>query len=114
MANLAILGTHSTNGVAEIHTKLLKAHTVADFAEMFPERFSNKTNGVTPRRWLLLATPALPQTITEAIGDGWITDPAQLRKLTPLPHAPSLPHPSPNAHPPPTTPPPHSLHPTST
>ena len=59
MANLAIVGTHSTNGVAAIHSELLRTKTVADFAAMFPERFSNKTNGVTPRRWLLLANPNL-------------------------------------------------------
>ena len=59
MANLAIVGTHSTNGVAAIHSELLRTTTVADFAAMFPERFSNKTNGVTPRRWLLLANPDL-------------------------------------------------------
>ena len=74
MANLAIVGSHSTNGVAAIHSELLRTTTVKDLAEMFPERFSNKTNGVTPRRWLLLANPALAGTITEAIGDGWITD----------------------------------------
>ena len=74
MANLAIVGSHSTNGVAAIHSELLRTITVKDFAEMFPERFNNKTNGVTPRRWLLLANPALANTITEAIGDGWITD----------------------------------------
>jgi len=84
MANLAIVGSHSTNGVAAIHSKLLRAITVKDLAEMFPERFSNKTNGVTPRRWLLLANPALARTITEAIGDGWITDLDRLRKLKPL------------------------------
>jgi starch phosphorylase len=84
MANLAIVGSHSTNGVAAIHSKLLRTTTVKDLAEMFPERFSNKTNGVTPRRWLLLANPALARTITEAIGDGWITDLSQLRKLKPL------------------------------
>jgi starch phosphorylase len=84
MANLAIVGAHSTNGVAAIHSGLLRTVTVKDLAEMFPERFNNKTNGVTPRRWLLLANPALSRTITEAIGDGWITDLAQLRKLTPL------------------------------
>ena len=84
MANLAIVGSHSTNGVAAIHSKLLRTITVKDLAEMFPTRFSNKTNGVTPRRWLLLANPALAQTITEAIGDGWITDLDQLRKLKPL------------------------------
>src|SRR6202043_3195827 len=59
MANLAIVGSHSTNGVAAIHSKLLRTITVKDLAEMFPERFSNKTNGVTPRRWLLLSNPSL-------------------------------------------------------
>ena len=84
MANLAIVGSHSTNGVAAIHSELLRTQTVRDLAEMFPERFNNKTNGVTPRRWLLLANPALARTITEAIGDGWITDLGQLSKLKPL------------------------------
>ncbi len=84
MANLAIVGSHSTNGVAAIHSQLLRTMTVKDLAEVFPDRFSNKTNGVTPRRWLLLANPPLAQTITEAIGDGWITDLSQLSKLKPL------------------------------
>jgi len=84
MANLAIVGSHSTNGVAAIHSGLLRTTTVKDLAEMFPERFNNKTNGVTPRRWLLLANPALAGTITDAIGDGWITDLGQLRRLAPL------------------------------
>jgi glycogen phosphorylase len=84
MANLAIVGSHSTNGVAAIHSRLLRAITVKDLAEMFPERFSNKTNGVTPRRWLLMANPALARTITQAIGDGWMTDLSQLSKLKPL------------------------------
>ena len=84
MANLAIVGSHSTNGVAAIHSGLLRSVTVKDLAELFPERFNNKTNGVTPRRWLLLANPALAGTITEAIGDGWITDFAELTKLKPL------------------------------
>ena len=74
MANLAIVGSHSTNGVAAIHSQLLRTTTVRDLAEMFPERFNNKTNGVTPRRWLLLANPALAGTIIDAIGDAWITD----------------------------------------
>ena len=78
MANLAIVGSHSTNGVAAIHSQLLRTTTVKDLAEIFPERFNNKTNGVTPRRWLLLANPALPRH-HEAIGDGWITDLDQLR-----------------------------------
>ncbi len=84
MANLAIVGSHSTNGVAAIHSALLRSTTVKDLAEMFPERFSNKTNGVTPRRWLLLANPALARTITEAIGDGWITNLDELVRLKPL------------------------------
>ncbi len=84
MANLAIVGSHSTNGVAALHSELLQARVVPDFAALFPERFNNKTNGVTPRRWLLLANPALAAVITEAIGDGWITDLMQLEKLRPL------------------------------
>ena len=84
MANLAIVGSHSTNGVAAIHSELLRTTTVKDLAEMFPERFSNKTNGVTPRRWLLLCNPSLARTITESIGDGWIKDLGQLEKLKPL------------------------------
>ena len=84
MANLAIVGSHSTNGVAAIHSELLRKTTVKDLAEMFPERFNNKTNGVTPRRWLLLANPDLAGVITEAIGDGWKTDLSQLTRLKPL------------------------------
>jgi starch phosphorylase len=84
MANLAIVGSHSTNGVAAIHSELLRETTVKDLAETFPERFNNKTNGVTPRRWLLLANPALTRTISDAIGDGWVTDLSQLAKLKPL------------------------------
>jgi glycogen phosphorylase len=84
MANLAIVGSHSTNGVAAIHSQLLRTTTVKDLAEMFPERFSNKTNGVTPRRWLRLTNPALASVITEAIGEGWLTDLSHLRQLKPL------------------------------
>jgi glycogen phosphorylase len=84
MANLAIVGSHSTNGVAAIHSNLLRTETVRDLAEMFPDRFNNKTNGVTPRRWLLLSNPALARTITEAIGEGWITDLDRLASLKPL------------------------------
>ena len=90
MANLAIVGTHSTNGVAEIHTRLLRTTVVADLAEIFPERFNNKTNGVTPRRWLLLANPDLSRLITDAIGDGWVTDLSQLEKIVPLADDPSF------------------------
>jgi starch phosphorylase len=84
MANLAIVGSHSTNGVAAIHSRLLRTTTVRDLAEVFPERFNNKTNGVTPRRWLLLSNPTLSHTITKAIGGSWITDLGQLKNLKPL------------------------------
>ena len=84
MANLAIVGSHSTNGVAAIHTELLRKVTVKDLAETFPERFNNKTNGITPRRWLLLANPELSAAITEVIGNNWMTDLNQLSKLRPL------------------------------
>ena len=90
MANLAIVGSHSTNGVAEIHSRLLRATVVRDLAELLPERFNNKTNGVTPRRWLLLANPDLSGLITEAIGDGWVTDLDRLRKLVPLAEDPAF------------------------
>ncbi|HXG09580.1 MAG TPA: glycogen/starch/alpha-glucan phosphorylase [Gemmataceae bacterium] len=90
MAHLAVVGTHSTNGVSAIHSTLLRQKTLADFAEMFPQRFNNKTNGVTPRRWLLLANPPLARLITEAIGDGWPTDLEQLRKLRPLAEDPAF------------------------
>ncbi len=90
MANLAIVGSHSTNGVAAIHSKLLRTTTVKDLAEMFPERFSNKTNGVTPRRWLHGANPELAGAITEVIGDRWITDLSQLANLSPSPRTPAF------------------------
>ena len=84
MANLAVVGSHSTNGVALIHSDLLRKTTLKDQAEIFPERFNNKTNGVTPRRWLLLCNPELSGLITNAIGDGWIRDLSQLSKLKDL------------------------------
>jgi glycogen phosphorylase len=84
MAHVAIVGSHSTNGVAAIHSELLRKTTVKDLAEVFPERFNNKTNGVTPRRWLKLANPWLATAISGAIGEGWITDLAELQKLRPL------------------------------
>ncbi|HEY3784384.1 MAG TPA: glycogen/starch/alpha-glucan phosphorylase [Steroidobacteraceae bacterium] len=84
MANLAVVGSHSTNGVAAIHSHLLRSRVLRDLAELFPERFNNKTNGVTPRRWLQQANPALSRLITEAIGDQWIADLSHLRKLLPL------------------------------
>ena len=84
MANLAIVGSHSTNGVSKIHTELLRSSTVRDLAELFPERFNNKTNGVTPRRWLKLANPALAEAISQAIGSEWWRDLGELRRLRPL------------------------------
>jgi starch phosphorylase len=81
MANLAVVGSHSTNGVAAIHSNLLRQTTLKELAEVFPERFNNKTNGVTPRRWLLLSNPDLSRLITDAIGNGWISDLSQLSKL---------------------------------
>ncbi len=84
MANLAIVGTHSTNGVAKIHSDLVKSSLVPDFYELFPKRFNNKTNGVTPRRWLLQANPYLSKLITDTIGDGWVTDMEKLKRLLPL------------------------------
>ncbi len=84
MAYLAVVGSHSVNGVAALHTELLKQHLLHDFNEMWPERFNNKTNGVTPRRWLLEANPLLAEAITSRIGEGWATSLDELRKLEPL------------------------------
>jgi starch phosphorylase len=84
MAHLAIVGSHSVNGVAEVHSELIKTQLVPDFYALTPGKFNNKTNGVTPRRWLRLCNPGLSQLITEAIGEGWITDLSRLRELEPL------------------------------
>ncbi len=84
MANLACVGSHGINGVAELHTELLKKDVLRDFYELNPEKFSNKTNGVTPRRFMLLSNPRLADLVTGRIGDGWITDLEQLRKLEAL------------------------------
>jgi starch phosphorylase len=84
MANLAVLGAHSVNGVAALHTELLKSDLFGDFHRLWPERFNNKTNGVTPRRWLLQANPDLASLVTECIGPGWETDLGELRRLEPL------------------------------
>ena len=84
MANLAIVGSHSVNGVAQLHTDILKTSVFREFNELFPGRFNNKTNGITPRRWLLKANPGLSSLITEAIGDGWCADLEELRKIEPL------------------------------
>ena len=83
MANLAVVGAHSVNGVAELHTELLKRELLRDFHQLWPDRFNNKTNGVTLRRWLLQANPGLARTLDTAIGPGWVTDAARLRKLEP-------------------------------
>ena len=84
MANLAVVGSHSVNGVAALHTELLKSELFKDFHRLWPERFNNKTNGVTPRRWLAQANPELARLVTECIGPGWETDVEELRRLEPL------------------------------
>ncbi len=81
MAHLAVVGSHSVNGVAALHSNLLQRDVMPDFAEMYPEKFNNKTNGVTPRRWLLACNPRLAALITEAIGDKWVADLEQLAGL---------------------------------
>ena len=81
MAHLAVVGACSVNGVAELHTRLLREKVLRDFAEFWPGKFNNKTNGITPRRWLLKANPPLARLLTETIGDDWIMDLTQLRKL---------------------------------
>ncbi len=81
MAHLATVGSSSVNGVAKLHTELLKTQVLKDFAELWPEKFNNKTNGITPRRFLLGANPPLANLITECIGSQWITELDQLRKL---------------------------------
>ena len=81
MANLAIVGSHSINGVAALHTELLQQHLFRNFYEMYPERFNSKTNGITPRRWLLNSNPGLSALIGEKIGMDWVTDLDKLRGL---------------------------------
>jgi glycogen phosphorylase len=84
MAHLAIVGSHAVNGVAALHTELLKHQVFPDFYELYPERFQNKTNGITQRRWLRKCNPALSALISEAIGDAWITNLYELARLRPL------------------------------
>jgi starch phosphorylase len=84
MAHLAIVGSHSVNGVAELHTKLLKERIFKNFHTFYPKKFNSKTNGITPRRWLLQCNPKLAELITSHIGKGWITDLDQLRGLEKL------------------------------
>ena len=84
MAHLAIIGSHSINGVSTLHTKILKEELFGDFFELYPERFNSKTNGITQRRWLLLSNPRLAKLIRRRLGDGWITNLDELRALVPL------------------------------
>jgi glycogen phosphorylase len=84
MAHLATVGSHAINGVAALHSDLLKASVLKDFYELWPERFSNKTNGVTPRRFLALANPGLRELLDRTIGEGWLTDLQRLRGLEPF------------------------------
>ena len=84
MAHLAIIGSHSVNGVAELHTKLLKENIFPAFDAFYPGKFNSKTNGITPRRWLLMANPGLSALIHSRIGSGWVADLYQLRELEPL------------------------------
>jgi starch phosphorylase len=81
MANLAVVGSHSVNGVAALHTELLKKHLFADFDAFYPGKFNNKTNGITPRRWLQASNPRLSHLINSKIGDGWVKNLSELRKL---------------------------------
>ena len=81
MAHLACVGSHGINGVAELHTKLLQQSVLKDFYELFPEKFNSKTNGVTPRRWMVLSNPRLSELITKKIGEGWIKDLDELKQL---------------------------------
>jgi glycogen phosphorylase len=84
MAHLACVGSHAINGVAALHTELLKIGVLRDFYELWPEKFSNKTNGVTPRRWMVLINPKLTQLISSKIGERWIKQLDDLRRLEPL------------------------------
>ncbi|MFO0103767.1 MAG: glycogen/starch/alpha-glucan phosphorylase, partial [Cyanobium sp.] len=84
MAHLAVVGSHCTNGVAELHSRLLREHLLADFAELWPERFTNVTNGVTPRRWMAVANPALAGLLDEVLGARWRKDLSALQELAPL------------------------------
>lgn len=81
MANLAIIGSHSVNGVSKLHTEILKHEIFPEFDEIMPGKFNNKTNGITPRRWLMLANPRLTGLICKALGDGWMDDVSQLKEL---------------------------------
>jgi len=90
MANLATVGSHAINGVSELHSELLKSNVMRDFHALWPQRFSNRTNGVTPRRWLALSNPGLAAIVTEAIGEDWVRDLSQLRRLEPFAEDPAF------------------------
>ena len=90
MAHLASVGSHAINGVAELHTELLKTHVLRDFYDLTPEKFSNKTNGVTPRRWMVLCNPRLTKLLTDRLGHGWIHDLDRLRRLEAMIDNPEL------------------------
>lgn len=90
MAHLALIGSHAVNGVSRLHTELLKSSLVPDFAELWPERFGNKTNGVAPRRWILKANPELASLLTRTVGEGWITDLDQVRGIEKFASDPSF------------------------
>jgi starch phosphorylase len=90
MAHLAIAGSHSVNGVSKIHTEILKNELFRDFYELYPERFNNKTNGITQRRWLKNANPLLATLISDHIGDGWVRDLGELKRIIPLAEDPSF------------------------
>ena len=92
MAFLSVVGSHSVNGVAALHTKLLKERLLKDFAELYPDRFNNKTNGITPRRWLLGCNPELSDLVTSVVGEEWVTDLSKLRGLEKVAEDPSFQH----------------------
>ena len=92
MAFLSVVGSHSVNGVAALHTKLLKERLLKDFAELYPDRFNNKTNGITPRRWLLGCNPDLSDFVTSVVGEEWVTDLSKLRGLEKVAEDPSFQH----------------------
>ncbi|MEN9674572.1 MAG: hypothetical protein RIS76_468 [Verrucomicrobiota bacterium] len=90
MANLACVGSHAVNGVARLHTELLKEGVLKDFHDAWPDHFSNKTNGVTPRRFMALSNPKLSELISSRLGDGWVSDLEELRRLEPLAEDPEF------------------------
>ena len=92
LAFLSVMGSHSVNGVAALHTKLLKERLLKDFAELYPDRFNNKTNGITPRRWLLGCNPDLSDLVTSVVGEEWVTDLSKLRGLEKVAEDPSFQH----------------------